>query len=293
LTVVTFHKHRPDWLKIRLSHGEASAEVRRLLHDLELNTVCHSAHCPNLGECWGAHTATFLILGNVCTRRCTFCAVPKGIPTPIDPAEPERVAEAAERLHLKHVVVTSVTRDDLPDGGASLFADTVTAIRKRLPRASIEVLIPDFQGNISALNLVLSAHPNILNHNLETVPRLYSIVRPQASYSGSLTVIQQASESSVITKSGLMLGLGESLDEIRQVLQDLRSAGCQILTLGQYLQPTSNHLPVSRFLPPEEFASLKQQGLTLGFLHVESGPLVRSSYLAHRALEGHAPSCPK
>jgi lipoic acid synthetase len=284
--IVTIRPRHPSWLKVRLSHGEASAEVRRLLHDLKLNTVCHSAHCPNLGECWGAGTATFLILGNICTRHCTFCAVPKGIPAPVDLFEAERVAEAAERLHLKHVVVTSVTRDDLPDGGASLFAATIHAIRKRLPQSTVEVLIPDFQGNLSALNVILSTHPDILNHNLETVPRLYPTVRPQASYSGSLNLIQIASEFGVTTKSGLMLGLGESLEEIHQVMQDLRNVGCHILTLGQYLQPTSKHLPVSRFLPPEEFAKLKQQGLDLGFHYIESGPLVRSSYLAHRALKG-------
>ena len=281
----TTHIHRPPWLKVRLPQGKTSAEVRRLLSDLHLHTVCQSARCPNLGECWGARTATFLILGNVCTRRCTFCAVSKGVPEPLDIDEPRHVAEAAFRLGLKHVVVTSVTRDDLPGGGAGHFADTIHAIRQRLPEASIEVLIPDFKGDASALAIVLDAEPDVLNHNLETVPRLYPTVRPGASYSGSLELLRRAADTGMLTKSGLMLGLGETTDEIRQVMLDLHGAGCKILTLGQYLQPTTSHLPVDRFVSPEGFAILKKESLSCGFRHVESGPLVRSSYMAHRALE--------
>jgi lipoic acid synthetase len=226
-----------------------------------------------------------LILGNVCTRHCTFCAISKGTPIAVDSAEPERVAHAAERLGLRHIVVTSVTRDDLPDGGAAHFAATIHAIRHHLPEASVETLVPDFHGDFSALNIVLSAHPDILNHNLETVSRLYPTVRPGARYSGSLKLLRTASESSAVTKSGLMLGLGESVDEVHEAIQNLREVGCQILTLGQYLQPSPRHLPVSRFIPPQEFAELKRDALNLGFSHVESGPLVRSSYLAHRAMQ--------
>ncbi len=278
------HTPRPDWLKIRLPHGKTSAAVRRTLADLELHTVCQSARCPNLGECWDAQTATFLIMGDLCTRNCAFCAVTHGHPQPLDPQESQRVAEAASRLGLKHVVITSVTRDDLPDGGAHHYVNTIQAIREHLPETTIEVLVPDFAGNSDALKTVLSAEPDILNHNLETVPNLYPKVRPGASFSGSLFLIQQAAEQGVTTKSGLMLGLGETIDEVRLVMKNLRNAGCQILTLGQYLQPSHHHLSVSRFYTPEEFQSLKQEGITCGFRHVESGPLVRSSYLAHRAL---------
>jgi lipoic acid synthetase len=229
-------------------------------------------------------------MGNVCTRGCTFCAVSKGSPKFLDPEEPRRVAEAAVRLDLNHVVVTSVTRDDIPDGGAAHFVETIKAIRHRLSDASIEVLVPDFGGNSSALDVVLKAQPDVLNHNLETVPRLYPVARPGASYSGSLALIKQAADrqarthDGAVTKSGLMVGLGETPDEIRRVLRDLRQVGCQILTIGQYLQPTRKHLPVARFYTPDEFAGFKEEGLALGFRHVESGPLVRSSYMAHRAL---------
>ncbi len=258
------HTPRPDWLKIRLPHGKTSAKVRKTLTDLELHTVCQSARCPNLGECWDAQTATFLIMGDVCTRNCTFCAVTHGHPQPLDSHEPNRVAEAATRLGLKHVVITSVTRDDLPDGGARHYINTIYAIRMHLPEATAE--------------------PDILNHNLETVPNLYPKVRPGASFSGSLFLIQQVAEQGVTAKSGLMLGLGETIEEVRLVMKNLQNAGCQFLTLGQYLQPSPHHLPVSRFYTPDEFESLKQDGLTYGFRHVESGPLVRSSYMAHRAL---------
>jgi len=269
---------------MQLPHGHSSAEVRRLLSDLRLHTVCQSARCPNLGECWGERTATFLILGDVCTRGCTFCAVAKGSPHPIEPDEPNRVAEAAFRLGLKHVVITSVTRDDLSDGGAPHYAQTIRAVRRRLPQASIEILIPDFDGKPESLQEVLDERPDVLNHNLETVPRLYQTVRPGAAYAHSIAIIKQAAESGVIAKSGLMLGLGETFEEALDVMADLRDAGCQNLTLGQYLQPTSKHIPIFRFVTPEEFATLKQRGIALGFHHVESGPLVRSSYMAHRAL---------
>jgi lipoic acid synthetase len=275
---------RPDWLKVRLPQGKTSAKVRKILSDLELHTVCQSARCPNLGECWGAQTATFLIMGDVCTRNCTFCAIPNGLPQPLDPNEPQRVAKAAVRLGLKHVVITSVTRDDLPDGGARHFINTVYAVRWHLPEATIEILVPDFAGSSDALNTVLSTEPDILNHNLETVPSLYKEVRPGASFSQSLFLIQKSAEQGVTTKSGLMLGLGETIEEVRQVMKNLSNAGCQILTLGQYLQPSHAHHPVSRFYTPEEFESLKQEGLSCGFRHIESGPLVRSSYMAHRAL---------
>lgn len=275
---------RPDWLKIRLPQGKTSAEVRQILDNFGLHTVCQSARCPNLGECWGAQTATFLIMGDVCTRNCTFCAIASGLPQSLDPNEPQRVAKAAVRLGLKHVVITSVTRDDLPDGGARHFINTIYAVRWHLPEATIEILIPDFAGNNDALTTVLSAEPDILNHNLETVPSLYPEVRPGASFSQSLFLIQLAAEQGVCAKSGLMLGLGETIEEVRQVMKNLSGAGCQILTLGQYLQPSHAHHPVSRFYTPEEFESLKKEGMSYGFRHVESGPLVRSSYMAHRAL---------
>jgi lipoic acid synthetase len=281
----TARVRRPSWLKVRLPQGNSSAEVRRLLSDLRLHTVCQSARCPNVGECWGEGTATFLILGDVCTRRCTFCAVAKGAVQPVDPEEPERVAEAAFRLGLKHVVVTSVTRDDLPDGGASHFAQTIYAVKHQLPNVSVEVLIPDFKGSPEALQTVLAARPDVLNHNLETVPRLYPTVRIGASYERSIALIKQAARSGITPKSGLMLGLGESNQEILRVMNDLHDAGCQILTLGQYLQPTPQHHPVSQFITPYEFAALKEEGIALGFRHIESGPLARSSYMAHRALQ--------
>lgn len=247
-----------------------------------LNTVCQSAHCPNIGECFERGTATFLILGNRCSRNCGFCAVPSGVPLPPDDSEPEQVALAAEALGLRYVVVTSVTRDDLPDGGASQFAETIKAIRRRLPSSRVEVLIPDFQGSLRGLNVVLHALPDVLNHNLETVPRLYPLVRRQADYLRSLGLLRKAKELEprLLTKSGLMLGLGETREEVTGVLEDLKAADCDILTLGQYLQPSPRHLEVARYIAPEEFAGLKEEALGLGFAHVEAGPLVRSSYHA-------------
>lgn len=270
----------PPWIRAKALTQQTKTRMVGLLGSL--NTVCQSAHCPNIGECFESGTATFLILGNRCTRNCTFCAVPSGPPFPPDDGEAERVAAAAEELGLSYVVVTSVTRDDLPDGGARQFAETIEAIRRRLPQSRVEVLIPDFQGSKAALKTVLDACPDVLNHNLETVPRLYPSVRPQADYVRSLELIARATQFAphVLTKSGLMLGLGETHEEVLDVLRDLRRVNCQILTLGQYLRPSPGHIEVARYVAPEEFARLKEEALHLGFGHVESGPLVRSSYHA-------------
>lgn len=278
---------KPSWLKRRLPSGPAYEGVRRLISQRQLHTVCQEARCPNIWECFSRRTATFLILGSNCTRSCRFCAVSSGSPTPLDPEEPERVAEAAEKMKLNYVVVTSVTRDDLADGGADHFAATIAAIRIKIPEAMIEVLIPDFQGNPEALQSVVTAAPDVLNHNLETVPRLYPKVRPQAVYLRSLELLKRAKtwSADLQTKSGLMLGLGESREEIQRTLKDLLNAGCNMLTLGQYLQPTANHLPVQRFIPPEEFDDWKQDALQMGFTQVASGPLVRSSYHAKELFE--------
>ncbi|MBN1543520.1 lipoyl synthase [candidate division KSB1 bacterium] len=273
-------QRRPPWLKIKLPSGRNFSLVRDLVKGQRLHTVCESAHCPNLGECWGRKTATFMILGDVCSRNCRFCAVVHGKPQPLDPQEPERVAEAVHELQLSYVVITSVTRDDLPDGGAGHFAETIRRINQACKNCRVEVLIPDFQGDEASLQTVLDAAPDVLNHNLETVPRLYPVVRPAADYHRSLELLHRAHIRGHITKSGLMLGLGEELIEIHETLRDLRKNGVDLLTLGQYLQPSRNHLPVTRFLAPEEFAELKSLALRLGFLGVESGPLVRSSYHA-------------
>lgn len=270
----------PPWFKIRLSVNERSADVRNLIRSNKLHTVCRSAACPNQSECWNSGTATFLILGNVCTRGCRFCNIPKGIPEGIDRDEPNRVASAVKSLRLKYAVITSVTRDDLPDGGASLFARTIELIRENVPGCRVEVLVPDFQGSQASLNTVLHASPDVLNHNLETVPSQYTRVRPQADYYRSLELLDRARLSGTITKSGLMLGLDENIEEIRDVLRDLRNVGCSILTIGQYLQPGVNHLPVSKYYHPAEFASLRAEAMKLGFKQVVSGPLVRSSYHA-------------
>jgi lipoic acid synthetase len=277
---------QPSWLWRRISaeREEAVRRMEQLLSDLGLHTVCQEALCPNLPECFGQGTATFMILGDVCTRNCRFCAVKKGRPQPPDPEEPERVAEAAVRLHLQHVVVTSVTRDDLPDGGAGHFAATVRAVRRRLPGARVEVLIPDFRGSLAALETVLDAGPDVVNHNVETVPRLYPVIRPQADYRRSLGVLSwvKARSPQTATKSGLMLGLGEQVAEVLQVLYDLREAGCDLLTLGQYLQPTERQSPVARYISPEEFAEYRAKAEAMGFRGVAAGPLVRSSYQAGR-----------
>ncbi len=272
----------PAWLKVRAPGSEGYLRVKGLLRRAALHTVCEEAACPNIGECFDAGTATFLILGDVCTRACRFCAITSGRPGPVDAGEPRRVAETVALLGLRHAVVTSVTRDDLPDGGASIFAATIREIRRLSPPTAVEVLIPDLRGDWQALSFISKAAPDILNHNLETVSRLYRAVRPQALYVRSLDLLRQAKAKrpDVLTKTGIMLGLGEEPDEVRQAMRDLREAGCDILTLGQYLQPSRRHLPVARFYPPDEFAALAEEGWGMGFRHVESGPLVRSSYRA-------------
>ena len=273
---------KPAWLKRRLPAGEAFNQVRELIEAGRLHTVCQEAKCPNIWECYSHRTATFLIMGGRCTRNCRFCSVSPGLPEPLDPDEPERVAEAVERMGLRYAVVTSVTRDDLPDGGAGHFAATLHEIRRRAPGVQIEVLIPDFQGDPAALDVVLRARPDVLNHNIETVPRLYPRVRPQADYRRSLELLRRAGEIApgTPTKSGLMLGLGERPEEIRQTLLDLRAAGCRILTLGQYLQPSPEHLPVEAYVPPDDFENWRRDALEMGFSEVASAPFVRSSYHA-------------
>lgn len=274
---------RPEWLRVRLPQGGEFAQTRDVVSRHRLHTVCESANCPNVGECWSAGTATFMILGNVCTRSCGFCAVLTGRPGTVDLEEPERVAGAIARMGLVHAVITSVDRDELPDGGAGIWAETIRAIRRTSPKTRVEVLIPDFQGQAAALDAVLAARPDILAHNVETVPRLQRKIRPQARYDRSLWVLRHAKDRGFITKSGLMLGLGETEEEVTEAMRDLRGVACDILTLGQYLQPTRDHLPVERYWHPDEFARLKSAGDQLGFRHVESGPLVRSSYHAERA----------
>ena len=275
-------RRKPPWLRRRLPSGPAYEEVKGLIRGAHLHTVCEEARCPNMWECFSNRTATFLILGDVCTRNCRFCAVAHATPGPLDPAEPSRVAEAAEKMGLRHVVVTSVTRDDLPDGGAAAFAETVKALRDRLPEASVELLIPDFQGRTGDLETVVDARPDVLNHNLETVERLYAEVRPEAGYRRSLDLLARVRQNApeLPAKSGLMLGLGERPEEVRAALRDLLEAGCRMLTLGQYLQPSTAHLPVERFVPPEEFEAWRALALALGFEQVASGPFVRSSYRA-------------
>jgi lipoic acid synthetase len=278
---------RPDWLKIRVPGDLDQLPVSRLMHDLALNTVCQEARCPNIFECWNAGTATFMILGEICTRRCTFCAVGKGKPLLADADEPRRVAQAVAKMNVRHAVITMVNRDDLPDGGAAHVAETVHAVRERTG-AAVEVLVSDFEGNRNAVRTVLASEPEVFAHNIETVPRLYSAVRPVAKYQRSLDVLRWAGEernANMLTKSSLMLGLGETEDEILAVARDLREAGVDIFTMGQYLAPTGNHHPVRKYWTPEEFADLGRKARELGFHHVESAPLVRSSYMAHRAVE--------
>jgi len=273
---------KPSWLKVRFPSESAYFSVSSLIEGGGLHTICRSARCPNIAECWTHRTATFLILGTVCTRACGFCAVEKGAPGPPDPAEPEEVAAAAAKLGLAYVVVTSVTRDDLPDGGAGQFVETIRALRRRREDVRIEVLVPDFGGRPEPLAAVLAERPDVLNHNLETVERLYpAIGRPQVHYRRSLEVLRQAEAAGAVTKSGLMVGLGEAPDEIREAFAALRAAGCGLLTLGQYLQPTRAHAKAARYVPPEEFEGLKAEALALGFAGVEAGPLVRSSFHAH------------
>jgi lipoyl synthase len=275
---------KPEWLKVKAPGSPAYIRLKRLMGDLHLNTVCEEAHCPNIGECWHHGTATFMILGDVCTRNCPYCAVAHGRPGPLDTTEPARVADAAAQMQLRFAVITSVDRDDLPDGGASVFAATIAGIRKQLSSCRIEVLIPDFQGKEAPLHAVLDAGPDILNHNTETVPRLYRAARPGGRYPRTLELLDRARTYAphIPTKSGLMVGMGEQWDEIVATLADLRSVGCRILTIGQYLSPSASHLPVARYYDPGEFEALKATALSLGFGHVESGPLVRSSYHAQQ-----------
>lgn len=274
---------RPDWLKVRLPTGDDYFRLKGIMRDKGLHTVCEEARCPNVAECWGQGTATFMILGDVCTRSCGFCAVKTGLPQFLDQDEPERVADAVEAMDLTHAVITSVNRDELPDGGAEIFARTIEAVRDRMPKTSIEVLIPDFKGSRSSLETVLGARPEILNHNVETVPRLYRHVRPGASFAQSVELLRRVKEirTDIVSKTGVMLGLGESLDEVEAVMRELvDEAGVDVFTIGQYLQPTKEHLPVERFVHPDEFKELAERGSAIGFRHVESGPLVRSSYHA-------------
>ena len=273
---------RPDWLRAPAPVGDNYQDLKSLITRLKLHTVCESAACPNVGECWNQRTATFMILGNVCTRRCGFCAVQKGPPMQVDYDEPRRVAEAVAAMGLRFAVITSVNRDDRKDGGAELFAMVIQAIRERIPGCGVEVLVPDFQGSHAAMEIVMNAHPDILNHNTETVPRLYRQVRLGARYERSLDMLAYAKSLApeIPTKSGLMLGLGETQEEVLQVMRDLRAHNVDVLTLGQYLRPSPKHLPIVRYIPPDEFAELKRAGYEMGFGHVESGPLVRSSYHA-------------
>ena len=271
---------RPEWLKVRLPGGENYNDVRSLMRDQRLNTVCEEAKCPNIGECWNSRTATFMILGDTCTRSCGFCNVKLGLPAFVDIDEPRRVADSVQKLKLKHVVITSVNRDELLNGGAEIFAETVRLIRELTIDCTVEILIPDFKGEENAYNLILSHKPDILNHNLETIPRLYHAVRPQAKYSRSLELISWFKDKGLKTKSGIMVGIGEEDSEVLELISDLKKAGCDILTIGQYLQPTKNHLPVSRYVTLEAFNAYKEYALRVGFQAVESAPLVRSSYHA-------------
>ena len=287
LSVIRPREPKPPWLKVRAPGSPNYLRLKTLMRDLGLHTVCEEARCPNIGECWHHGTATFMILGDVCTRACTYCAVAHGRPSEVDPDEPERVANAVDTLGLSYVVITSVDRDDLADGGASIFAETIRRTRSRLPGCRIEVLIPDFQGNDEALRAVLDAGPDVLNHNTETVPRLYRMVRSGGRYARTLELLARSHRHApnIPTKTGLMVGLGEERDELVATFKDLCDAGCRILTIGQYLRPTESHAPMVRYYHPEEFADLKRIALDLGFVHVESGPLVRSSYHAHETAD--------
>jgi lipoic acid synthetase len=283
-TSVPIDRARPDWLKVRLPTGPTYENLRRLMRSKELHTVCEEAHCPNMAECWGAGTATFMILGDTCTRSCGFCAVKSGRPGVVDAEEPRRVGEAVAQMALGHAVITSVNRDELPDGGAEIFAETIREIRRRSPATTVEVLIPDFVGRPESLDAVLAARPEILNHNVETVPRLYPRVRPQARYERSLEVLRRTKQRApdLVCKSGIMVGLGETRDEVAATMRDIAAQGTDILTVGQYLRPSPVHLPIERYWTPSEFDDLRDAGMTMGFRHVEAGPLVRSSYHAER-----------
>lgn len=275
-------QRRPDWLKVKAPGGESFSQLKTMMRSKSLHTVCEEARCPNIAECWNAGTATFMINGDTCTRSCSFCAVKTGRPAPLSWDEPNRVADAALKMNLVHCVITSVNRDELPDGGAAIWAQTIRAVREKSPKTTIEVLIPDFKGNMDALQTVIDAAPDLLNHNTETVPRLYRPVRPQGRYPWSIQLLREAKLRGMRTKTGIMLGLGETKEEVIQVMSDLVEIGCDVLTLGQYLQPTKNHIPVHRFVHPDEFAEFKHIGMQMGFGHVESAPLVRSSYHAER-----------
>jgi lipoic acid synthetase len=278
---------RPDWIKVRAPSGETYEKLRGMMRQKALHTVCEEARCPNMGECWGAGTATFLLMGEICTRSCGFCDIATGRPSPLDWMEPERVARAVQSMDLRHAVITSVNRDERTDGGAPIFAMVIRRIRELQPGCSIEVLIPDFKGSIDALKIVMDARPEILNHNVETVPRLFKLVQPQDKYDWARATLSNAKEldPDVLTKSGIMAGLGESIDEIKEVMVDLREWGVDILTLGQYLQPSRKHLPIERYYLPEEFEALRHFGTEIGFKWVESGPLVRSSYHAEKQVQ--------
>jgi lipoic acid synthetase len=283
-------ERKPDWLKVRAPGSPGYLRLRGLMRELGLHTVCEEAQCPNIGECWHHGTATFMIMGDVCTRACAYCNVTHGAPQALDPDEPDRLARAVEAMALAYVVVTSVDRDDLADFGAGAFAATVRAIKARRPECRVEVLIPDFQGDERALGIVLDARPDVLNHNIETVPRLYRVARPGGRYPRALELLDRARRRApdTPTKTGLMVGLGETMDEVFDVLRDLRDVDCQILTVGQYLRPSLAHLPMARYYTPEEFREIKRVALDLGFGHVESGPLVRSSYHAHEQADHYA-----
>lgn len=273
---------RPDWLKVKLPSGENYSDVFKLMREQKLNTVCEEARCPNIAECWNSRTATFMILGDTCTRSCGFCNIKLGLPTELDLDEPRRVADSVRQLKLRHVVITSVNRDELKDGGASIFSETVSLINKRIPDCTVEILIPDFKGEEHAFEIIMNNPPNILNHNLETVPRLYHVVRPQAKYERSLELISWFKNKGLRTKSGIMIGIGERPEEVLCLMKNLRQHDCDILTIGQYLQPTKNHLPVDRYVELDEFKMYRQEGIYMGFKAVESSPLVRSSYHADK-----------
>jgi lipoic acid synthetase len=278
----------PSWFKVVAKTGSDYLDVKQTMDRLNLHTICEEARCPNRWECWNARTATFLILGDICTRRCHYCSVETGRPPAVDLNEPKRVAEAVQALGLRHAVITSVNRDELADGGASVFAEAIRQVRRLSPSCTIEVLIPDFEGNEAALAAVCVERPDILNHNIETVGRLFPAIRPQGKYGRSIDLLGRAKAQGLTTKSGLIVGMGETLDEVRDVMRDLRAVRCDVITIGQYLQPTRAHLPVARFYDPSEFNLLKAEGLAMGFTHVESGPLVRSSYHAEQQITPHA-----
>jgi lipoic acid synthetase len=292
LQFVSPRSPKPDWLKVRAPGSENYLRLKGIMSELKLNTVCEDARCPNIGECWHHGTATFMILGDICTRACSYCAVAHGRPTELDLAEPSRVAEAIERMRLQYAVITSVDRDDQKDGGASIFAETIRQTRTRVPACRIEVLIPDFQGIESSLRTVLDAGPDVLNHNIETVPRLYRMARSGGRYQRSLELLDRSRRyrPHIATKTGIMVGLGETTDEVMTVFDDLRQVGVSILTIGQYLRPSLKHAPMERYYHPDEFKELKRSALAKGFVHVESGPLVRSSYHAHEQADAYASS---